>query len=162
MGRHADIDPELLRDCKDIRDSFDIAWTTCHITGTEFLHAQVTGRLPVPVCTNNYGWHVKIYARDTNDPLSFGVKATFSCEVRDLWSHPCPGHWVEIGRSVVYYARAAHVFSAWIKCRHCTCRCIGTLTQRTVHAYMYSNWLNHSKKRPTNIKSKTPPKEFER
>ena len=25
-----------------------------------------------------------------------------------------------IGRAVVYYARAAHIFSAGIKCRHCT------------------------------------------
>ena len=31
--------------------------------------------------------------------------------------HPCPGNWVEIGRVVVYYARAAHTFSAGIKCR---------------------------------------------
>ena len=34
--------------------------------------------------------------------------------------HPCPGIWVEIGRAVVYYARAARAFSAGIKCRHCT------------------------------------------
>ena len=32
---------------------------------------------------------------------------------------PCPGNWVSIGRVVVYCARAAHVFSAGIKCRHC-------------------------------------------
>ena len=29
---------------------------------------------------------------------------------------------VYIGRSVVYYARAAHTFSVGIKCRHCTTR----------------------------------------
>ena len=34
--------------------------------------------------------------------------------------HPCPGNWVEIGRAVVYYARADQAFSAGIKCRHCT------------------------------------------
>ena len=33
--------------------------------------------------------------------------------------HPCPGNWIAIGRAVVYYARAAHSFSAGIKCRHC-------------------------------------------
>ena len=32
---------------------------------------------------------------------------------------PCPGKWVAIRRSVVYYAQAAHVFSAGIKCRYC-------------------------------------------
>ena len=34
--------------------------------------------------------------------------------------HQCPGKWVAIGRAVVYYARAAHAFSAGIKCRHCS------------------------------------------
>ena len=29
--------------------------------------------------------------------------------------HPCPENWVAIGRAVVYYARAAHSFSAGIK-----------------------------------------------
>ena len=33
--------------------------------------------------------------------------------------HPCTGDRVAIGRAVVYYARAAHAFSAGIKCRHC-------------------------------------------
>ena len=32
--------------------------------------------------------------------------------------HPCIGHWVAIGRGVVYYGRAAHAFNAGIKCRH--------------------------------------------
>ena len=31
--------------------------------------------------------------------------------------HPCPENWVAIGLAVVYYA---HLFSAGIKCRHCT------------------------------------------
>ena len=35
--------------------------------------------------------------------------------------HPCPGNWVAIGRAVVYCARAAHAFSAEIKCRYCKC-----------------------------------------
>ena len=34
--------------------------------------------------------------------------------------HLCQGNWVEIGRAVVYYARAAHTFSAEIKCPHCS------------------------------------------
>ena len=33
--------------------------------------------------------------------------------------HLCPGNLVATGRAVVYNARAAHTFSAWIKCRHC-------------------------------------------
>ena len=33
--------------------------------------------------------------------------------------HPCPGNQVAIGCAVVYYARAAHTFSAGIKWWHC-------------------------------------------
>ena len=33
--------------------------------------------------------------------------------------HLCPGNWVDIGRVLVYYAPAAHSFSAGITCRHC-------------------------------------------
>ena len=34
--------------------------------------------------------------------------------------HQLPRNWVTIGCAVVYYARAAHAFSAGIKCGHCT------------------------------------------
>ena len=34
--------------------------------------------------------------------------------------HACPGNWVAIGRAVVYYARAARTFSAWIEYWHCS------------------------------------------
>ena len=34
--------------------------------------------------------------------------------------HLCPGNVVAIGRAFVYNARAAHIFSAGIKCRHCS------------------------------------------
>ena len=34
--------------------------------------------------------------------------------------HPFIGNWMAIGRAVVYYAQAAHTFSAGIKCRHCS------------------------------------------
>ena len=33
--------------------------------------------------------------------------------------HSCPRNLVPIGRAVVYYVRAAHAYSAGIKCRHC-------------------------------------------
>ena len=33
--------------------------------------------------------------------------------------HPYPRNWVEIGRAVMFYARADQAFSAGIKCRHC-------------------------------------------
>ena len=36
--------------------------------------------------------------------------------------HLCPGNVVAIGRAVMYFARAAHTFSAGIKCRHCSLR----------------------------------------
>ena len=35
------------------------------------------------------------------------------------YMHPCLGNCVAIGRAVVHYDRAAHAFSAGIKCRHC-------------------------------------------
>ena len=37
--------------------------------------------------------------------------------------HPCQGNWVAIGHTVVYHARAAHAFSAGIKCRNCRSYC---------------------------------------
>ena len=39
--------------------------------------------------------------------------------------HPRPGNWVAIGHVVVNSARAAHAFSAEIKCRHCMARKLG-------------------------------------
>ena len=33
--------------------------------------------------------------------------------------HPCPENEVAIGHAVVYYAHAAQVFSAEIRCGHC-------------------------------------------
>ena len=35
-----------------------------------------------------------------------------------------------IGRAVVYFAQAAHAFSAGINSRHCTCVCSSELTLR--------------------------------
>ena len=34
--------------------------------------------------------------------------------------HPCPEKWVAIGRSVMHYALAPHVFNTGIRCRHCS------------------------------------------
>ena len=45
------------------------------------------------------------------------IKGTTSCEV--IHAPNYQGSWVAIGRSVVYYAMAAHAFSAEIECRHC-------------------------------------------
>ena len=36
--------------------------------------------------------------------------------------HQCPGNLVAIGHAVVNYARAAHAFSAGIKCPYCIVR----------------------------------------
>ena len=41
--------------------------------------------------------------------------------------HPCQGNRVAIGHTVVCYARAAHAFSAGIKCRHCIDIILGPL-----------------------------------
>ena len=46
-------------------------------------------------------------------------KLSFSCKVRDMWFHSIPGNWVASGRAVVYFVRAAHAFSAGVKCRNC-------------------------------------------
>ena len=54
-----------------------------------------------------------------NDPHSLRIKDPFNCEFWKVWSHPYPGNRVAIGLTVVYYAQAAHAFSAEIKCRHC-------------------------------------------
>ena len=48
--------------------------------------------------------------------------------------HPCPGKCIATGRAVIYYARAAHAFSAGIKCR----RCILITDQYTSHAMTFS------------------------
>ena len=47
-------------------------------------------------------------AKPIKDPRSLRIRATSSCEAL----HACPGNWVAIRCAVVYYARAAHVFSA--------------------------------------------------
>ena len=36
-----------------------------------------------------------------------------------LWGHPYLENWMAIRRAVVYYAQAAHAFSAGIICQHC-------------------------------------------
>ena len=51
--------------------------------------------------------------------IHFFIHLRFSCEVWDVWSRPCSGDLVAIGRAVMYYARASHAFSAGIKCRRC-------------------------------------------
>ena len=37
----------------------------------------------------------KKLAKKINDPRSLRIKATFSCVVRNLWSHPCQENWVK-------------------------------------------------------------------
>ena len=53
-------------------------------------------------------------------PSSLQIKAMFSCKVKVLWLHSCPGNWVAIEGVVMYYAQTAPVFSAGITCWHCT------------------------------------------
>ena len=43
-----------------------------------------------------------------------------------------------IGRAVVYYARAAHVFSAGIKCRHCSLRIKATFSYSEVKLWSHA------------------------
>ena len=75
-------------------------------TSKQFLR-QSTRRLPVPGCTNTRGWHVK------NEPIMTHVACEPTlCSVVRSSMHPCPGNWVAIWGAVVFYARAAQVFSA--------------------------------------------------
>ena len=42
-----------------------------------------------------------------------------ACKIRSVVSssiHPCPEKWMAIGRVVVYYATAVHVFNAGSEC----------------------------------------------
>ena len=59
--------------------------------------------------------------------------------------HPCPEKWVVIGCRVVYYARAAHAFSAGIKCRHCNISgCAQTVTFAKFHfSSRYATTVEH-------------------
>ena len=52
--------------------------------------------------------------------------------------HPCPGNWVAVGPTVVYYVRAVHQFSAGIKCRHCICTFMAKLTTAFIRAVLYT------------------------
>ena len=58
-----------------------------------------------------------------NMPSSF--MSHVACEYK-LWSvvrsSMHQGNWVTIKHAVVYYAQAAHAFSAGIKSRHCRCK----------------------------------------
>ena len=64
---------------------------------------------------------------------SLRTKTTFSC---DVVMYPCPGNWAEIGREVVYYARADQVFSAGIKCWHC-------ITSQIIDCWTLQNQNTH-------------------
>ena len=55
--------------------------------------------------------------------------------------HQCRVHWVAIGYAVVYYARAAHAFSAGIKCPYC----ISVVTEdHSVVFPAYADFPHHS------------------
>ena len=52
--------------------------------------------------------------------------------------HPCPGNRLTIGRAVVYYAKAAHTFSAEIKCQHCIISSVD-ITEKKYNFYKKDN-----------------------
>ena len=57
--------------------------------------------------------------------------------------HLCPGNVVAIERAVVYYARAAHTFSAVIKYRHCSCCQTPVSSQLKIHvAFVCSHYYD--------------------
>ena len=81
-----------------------------------FLFLQYRHLIPAPVnrtsasvCLIKHPWIAcKKYAKHSNGPHSLRIKATFSCEAQAT------------RLTVVYYALAAHAFSAGIKRQHCT------------------------------------------
>ena len=59
-----------------------------------------------------------------NKPITSMTHLACKAKLRSVGNssiHPCPENWVAMGHAVVYFAQAAHAFSAGIKCWHCTC-----------------------------------------
>ena len=52
------------------------------------------------------------------------------------YMHSCQRKWVAIGHAVAYYARAAHIFSAGIKCRLCSLWIKATFNCEVIYAPM--------------------------
>ena len=98
----------------------------------------------MPGCTNTQEQHVKEINQSHNDPRCLRIKATFSCEVihasipRELGGNP--------GHVVVYFARAAHAFSAGIKCLHCIYVCNLLTIFVTYERYIISKYINIQRK----------------
>ena len=55
--------------------------------------------------------------------------------------HPYPGNWVAIALAVVYYAWAAHAFSAGIKCRHCSLDRSSKEAESPWHIFPRRGWV---------------------
>ena len=60
---------------------------------------QSAGRLPVPGCTNNHGYHLNV-----NKPSTLMTHVAFTSKLRLVvrpYMHPCPGNLMTVGLAVV-------------------------------------------------------------
>ena len=93
-----------------------------------FISVQYRHLIPAPVdrtFASNCLYYRPWIACQKNKPSTPTTYMYVSCysKLRSVvrsCMHPFPGNLVAIGRAVVCYAWAAYVFSAGIKCRHCT------------------------------------------
>ena len=97
-------------------------WGTQSGTNIQYRHliSAPVDRTSASVWLYKHPWITCHKNKYINDPRSLQFIYMFSCVVRNGQMHPCPENCVAIGRAVVYYALAAHAFSAGIKCRHCS------------------------------------------
>ena len=59
----------------------------------------------------------------SSTPMTHLARKSKRLSVANSSVYPYPGNLVAIRHAVVYYARAAHAFSAGIKCWHCIVQC---------------------------------------
>ena len=112
------------------------------------MHIQYRHLIPAPVDrTSASAWlYKKPMNNISNNKLRILIlHITCESKLRSVVRssvHPCSGHWVAIGRAVVYHSQAAHAFCAGIKCR--LCRRTSTPLSRYEKVHLKYNMADHS------------------
>ena len=71
--------------------------------------------------TSFSAWLYKHLDNIKNEPSTLMTQVACESKLCPVMTcYPCPGNWLAIEHAVMYYAQAAHVFSAGIKCWHCS------------------------------------------
>ena len=99
--------------------TMNTSYLTCHLpkgahTATAQTFNSCTSRPDVCQCPVG-----KMSKNKLGSQMTHVACKSKPCSVMKSSMHPCPGNWAAIRHAVVYYAKAAHAFSAAIKCRHC-------------------------------------------